>query len=252
MADEGPTSDDPTSGYYWRAGKWIRRSARQGIRDALGYDLPLSSRRCGRNAHQCPAHYVGRATTSSRATQKRSSAFLSRGVPCGSVARFPGTGSRKRSIGQEEGTVASGGSLRGEMIAQPRNLPPVGGYDVGIACFNTRHSPAQATWNRRVRPSGISTSCSGSLDVITASQPSQARPEPKPPHVFTGSSAGRVPCHSLSMMRADAASPHFNASARGRGFLRCTSRRMRRRHPFPTRRGPRAPSPRSRRDAPRL
>jgi hypothetical protein len=38
--------------------------------------------------------------------------------------------------------------------------------------------PVQATWNRRVRPSGISTSCSGSLDAITASQPSPARPEP--------------------------------------------------------------------------
>ena len=53
-----------------------------------------------------------------------------------------------------------------------------GGYNFGIACFNTRHSPVQATWNRRVRPSGISTSCSGSLDAITASQPSPARPEP--------------------------------------------------------------------------
>jgi hypothetical protein len=26
------------------------------------------------------------------------------------------------------------------------------GYDFGIACFNARHSPVQATWNRRGTP----------------------------------------------------------------------------------------------------
>jgi hypothetical protein len=42
MADAGPTSVDPTSGFYWRASQWVSRRAREGIRDALGYDLPIT------------------------------------------------------------------------------------------------------------------------------------------------------------------------------------------------------------------
>jgi hypothetical protein len=53
-----------------------------------------------------------------------------------------------------------------------------GGYDSGRVSFKTRQSPSQATWNRSVRPSDISSSCSGSLDVMGASHPSHVRPVP--------------------------------------------------------------------------
>jgi hypothetical protein len=67
-------------------------------------------------------------------------------------------------------------------------LGTVGGYDrlgPGRVAFKTRQSPSQATWNRRVRPSAISTSCSGSVDVIATSHPSHGRPEPQSPPAFS-------------------------------------------------------------------
>jgi hypothetical protein len=42
MANASPTSVDPASGFYWRASQWVSRRAREGIRDALGYDLPIT------------------------------------------------------------------------------------------------------------------------------------------------------------------------------------------------------------------
>jgi hypothetical protein len=63
----------------------------------------------------------------------------------------------------------------------------------GSVPFNTRQRPSHATWNRKMRPSGMSLSSSDSLGKIGTSPPSQFKPEPRPPRVFTGSSAGRMP-----------------------------------------------------------
>lgn len=41
MADEPSMSDDPTQGYFRTEGKWVRRSTRQAIREALGHGLPV-------------------------------------------------------------------------------------------------------------------------------------------------------------------------------------------------------------------
>lgn len=41
MADEPSMSDDPTQGYFHKEGKWVRRSTRQAIREALGHGLPV-------------------------------------------------------------------------------------------------------------------------------------------------------------------------------------------------------------------
>jgi len=81
----------------------------------------------------------------------------------------------------------------------------------GIAFCNTCQRPPHATSNRRVRPSGISTSYSDSLGRIGASQPSHVTPEPGPPHIFTGSSVGNMPDQSLSVIRRDGAGAYHRS-----------------------------------------
>jgi len=64
-----------------------------------------SPRRGGRSDPQCPAHCVGRATSSRWATPTLSNTSPPRGVPCGFVVRASSTGARKRTFFQVEGTV---------------------------------------------------------------------------------------------------------------------------------------------------
>jgi hypothetical protein len=70
-----------------------------------GTTCPSPSPRRGRSDQQCPAHCVGRATSSRWATPTLSSTSPPRGVPCGFVVRASSTGARKRTFFQTEGTV---------------------------------------------------------------------------------------------------------------------------------------------------
>jgi hypothetical protein len=64
-----------------------------------------SHRRRGRSDQRCPAHCVGRATSSRRATPTPSSMSPHRGVSCDFVGRASSTGARKRTFSRMEDTV---------------------------------------------------------------------------------------------------------------------------------------------------
>ena len=63
--------------------------------------------------------------------------------------------------------------------------------------------PAQATWKRRIRPPGRSSSCSISIIVIGFSHPSHERPLPRPAPSLSGLPAGNTRRTTLSAMSCE-------------------------------------------------
>jgi hypothetical protein len=86
----------------------------------------------------------------------------------------------------------NGGTARAPVIPDSVCWTPV----------SRRHKIAQASWNRRMRPSSKSSSCSMSALRIASSQPSQGRPLPKPAQVLTSLALGSRPRCSFSAIRS--------------------------------------------------